>query len=317
MSQVLPVAIFAYNRPRHVSQLFESLSKCARLDECTIYVYCDGPKVPEHIANVNASRQVVHEFASRLDNVRAVEREQNMGLAHSIVAGITELCAQYGRVIVLEDDFILHPTFLDFMLQSLDRYADDDRVAQIAGFTFAAKTTDPSVDSFFLPLVSAWGWATWKRAWDWFSWDLQSALTALNSDSELLARFNLNGAYPFYETLRNTANGKIDTWDIQWYWQTFHREKLTLYPRHSLVWQNGFDENATHTTAIWPGMQAPLEIFMQNQLHNPISFPASVESDRIAFESQKKIFARQWKRTPFSRLKGRLRRIYSRISEYF
>lgn len=311
-----PIAIFTYNRPHHVRQLFASLLNCARLEECAVYIFCDGVKKPEHSANVLASRQVVHEFSQRINNAHVIEREQNMGLALSIVNQVTELCIQYGRVIVLEDDFILHPAFLDFMLQSLDQYSEEDRVAQIAGFTFPIEKTDLATDSFFLPIVSAWGWATWKRAWDLFSWDLQSAVAELNVDSHLLSRFNLDDAYPYSELLRDTANGKIDTWDIQWYWHTFCQEKITLYPRHSLVWQNGFDKSATHTTVAWPDIQAPLNRFKQKQLHNPISFPTSVKSDGIAFESLKNFYRRKPSSTLLSRLKGILKRVYAMAIKY-
>jgi len=68
-------------------------------------------------------------------NAKLVERAKNLGLAHSIVDVVTELCNECGRVIVLKDDLILHPAFVDFMLQSLDRYSENDRAAQIAGFT--------------------------------------------------------------------------------------------------------------------------------------------------------------------------------------
>ena len=82
-----------------------------------------------------ATREVAREIASRLKDTRLIERgKENLGLARSIVSGVTELCEQYGRAIVLEDDFILHPFIFDFMLQSLDRYADDEQVAQVSGY---------------------------------------------------------------------------------------------------------------------------------------------------------------------------------------
>ena len=38
-----------------------------------------------------------------------------MGLANSIIAGVTELCNRYGRVIVVEDDLVVSPYFLKYM----------------------------------------------------------------------------------------------------------------------------------------------------------------------------------------------------------
>jgi hypothetical protein len=313
MTRKTPIAIFTYNRPIHLRQLLDSLLNCARLNECDIYIYCDGPRKPEHEQGVKAALEVTREFAPRLNNAHVLERQQNMGLARSIVSGVTELCSQYGSVIVLEDDFILHPFILDFMLQALDRYAQDERVAQVAGFTFPIKVPKKP-DAFLLPLTTSWGWATWQRAWELFSWDARLALDTLNTDHQLKARFDLDGAYTYADMLRLTAEGRLDSWAIRWYWQTFAANKLTLYPRRSLVWQNGFDESATHTTAPWRKIQTPLKGFMQTQWQNPISFPNMVQTNELAFEDLKRFLQRGSPRARIARLKEGLKRVLRRLA---
>jgi acetyltransferase-like isoleucine patch superfamily enzyme len=309
MDKKTPIVIFTYNRPDHARQLFESLLKCCRLNECDIVIFCDGAKKPEYEPQVLAARAVVDEFAPWL-GAQVVKCQQNMGLAHSVVGGVTDLCAKYGRVIVLEDDLILHPFFLDFMLQSLDRYADDERVAQVAGFTFPIHTP-AKPDAFFLPATSSWGWATWQRAWELFSWETESALQTLEADPQLRARFDLDGTFPLFDMLRNTTEGKVDSWVIRWYWRVFQSNKLILYPRSSLVWQNGFDETATNTVAALPGLPVSMDDFLQGQWQNPISFPDTVQADEIAFDKVKN-FLRPKPSRPQARLKGILKRIWSR-----
>lgn len=306
-----PLAVFAYNRPRHLRQLLESLMRCERLDECQVHFFCDGVKRPEHEANVQAARQVVDEFAPQL-HASVIKREQNLGLARSIVSGVSELCAQAGRVIVLEDDFILHPFFVNFMLQALERYAEDERVAQVAGFTFPILTpTKP--DAFFLPVITSWGWATWSRAWDLFAWDLQSALSRLEADPALRARFDLDGAYPYTEMLRSTLQGRVDTWDIQWYWSVFSAGKLVLYPRCSLVWQNGFDEFATHTRSGNSNLQGSLKRFYQARWDAQVEFPADVCANNLAFERLKRLLRKPVPRWSAQRILGAIRRRLTRL----
>lgn len=280
-----PIAIFIYNRPDHARQLFDSLLKCARLEECKVYVFCDGAKNSQHANAVQAAREVMREYSSSL-KAEVFEREQNLGLAHSIVNGVTKLCNQYGRVIVLEDDFILHSFFLDFMLQSLDRYVDDERIAQVAGFTFPINTPEKP-DAFFLPLTTSWGWSTWQRAWNLFSWDTDYALETLTADPQLQARFNLDGAYPYADMIRLAAKSQLDSWAVRWYWHTFSANKLTLYPRRSLVWQNGFDLAATNTTGIWTDLQKPSHELLGQPWHTPILFPDRVQTDVVTFEKLK------------------------------
>jgi len=286
MNHKTPVAIFVYNRSRHVKQLFDSLLACGRLDECDVHIYCDGIKKPEHASNVIAAREVVREYASRFDAI-VIERTENIGLAHSIVAGVTDLCSKYGRVIVLEDDLILHPAFLNFMIQALDRYENEEHVVQVAGFTFPIQTP-PQPDAFFLPLTTSWGWATWARAWKSYSWDAVDGVEQLSTDAELRKRFDLDGTYPYSNMLRNAMSGKIDSWAIRWYWQTFIRNNLTVYPRQSLVWQNGFDELATHTQKMTGEFQTEFDRFLQTKLNSSMAFPNEVKESDDLFREVKK-----------------------------
>jgi hypothetical protein len=312
-----PIVIFTYNRPQHARLLFESLLKCRRLDECQVYVFCDGSKKPEHLAGTQAMRQVAHEFAPLLGNAVVVERDQNLGLANSIVGGVTELCNQYGRVIVLEDDFILHPFFLDFMLQSLDRYADDELVAQVAGYLPPIYPTIET-DSFFLPLATSCGWATWQRAWKLFSWETESALQILEADPQIRLRFDLNGAYHFADMLRLAADSKVDSWAIRWRWYTFYHRKLTLYPRRSLVWVGGFDDLATHTTSkeVPPFYDQSLNFILQYDWHNPISFPGKVEVEEVVFDELKNFLRPKPSRSLSASLKEFLRRALTQLVKY-
>jgi hypothetical protein len=304
-----PIAIFTYNRPNQSRQLFNSLLNCTRLEECDVYIFCDGAKKPENVQLVKDSRKVAHEFELSL-NAKIIEHDHNIGLAHSVVYGVTKLCQEYGRVIVLEDDLILHPFFLDFMLQSLDRYQDDERVAQIAGFTFPIKV--PSTpNTFFLPLTTSWGWATWQRAWDLFSLNLEEALHKLETNPDLCFSFDLEGAYDYSNMLRVTAEGKLDTWDIQWYWYTFSAKKLTLYSCQSLVWQNGFGEAATHTTEAMNWMQPPLTVFMETKANKPISFPEKVMTNEIAFKELKIFLKKGQSFSLINRFRSKLSNIVS------
>jgi hypothetical protein len=197
------------------------------------------------------------------------------------------------------------------MLQSLELYEYDDRVAQIAGYTFPIHAPIKP-DALFLPLTTSWGWATWKRAWDLFSWDLDEAIHTLDTQPDTCSSFDLDGAYGFSGMLRLTAEGKLDTWDIQWYWRTFEAGKLTLYPCRSLVWQNGFDEFATHTTTAWSKLHTSMDDFLHEQWRNPISFPDKVQADEVSFKRFKRFLRRGPSRPLLARIKGILKRILNR-----
>ena len=279
MKESTPIALFTYNRPDHVRLTLETLSRCDRLDECSLHIYCDGAK-EDGDPDVSAARQVAHEWANRL-GAQVVERTQNLGLSKSIVNAVTELCSKYGRVIVLEDDFMLNPSFLDYMLQALDRYADDSNVYQISGYMFPVKHP-PEPDAFFLPLMTTWGWGTWSRAWRIFDWDASDALEKLK-EPNLRRRFDLDGSYPYSAMLEQRLRNENDSWGIIFWWAVFKAGGLALHPRESMVWIGGFDQSGTHCgDQAWSVPQSREQITKTR--HASFQLPVTVGPDLAAFK---------------------------------
>lgn len=239
-----PIAIFTYNRPVHTQHMFDSLEACRRLEECEVVIYGDGVKKPEHAAAVRQTREVVQAWAEK-HGAKVVLRDENYGLAKSITTGVTELCEQYGRVIVLEDDLVLAPAFLDYMLVCLDHYADDERIMQISGYTFPFEDNPPP-GLFLQPVATTWGWATWKRAWDQYDHDTQEALAILKNPQQKHS-FDLDGAYPYTRMYRHAAAGKVDSWGVRWWFSVWQQEGLVVYSRQTLVNNEGFDGSGVHS----------------------------------------------------------------------
>ena len=238
-----PIAVFVYKRPDHARMLLESLAGCDRLNECEVNIYCDGPKSVDDQLGVKATRDVVHHLSAALD-ARIIERETNLGLARSIVSGVSELCDQYGRVIVVEDDFVLSKSFIDYMLEGLGRYADDQNVYQISGYMFPVQHRSKP-DAFFVPLTTTWGWGTWARAWRVFDWNVADALDRLQ-DAKLRRQFDLDDSYPYSAILEKRLRNENDSWGILFWWAVFSRGGLVLHPRESLLQVGGFDGTGTH-----------------------------------------------------------------------
>jgi hypothetical protein len=299
-----PIALFTYNRPEHTRRVLTSLSQCTRLEECDLYIYCDGPRRPDHQAAVRASRSVVREWVARRD-ARVIERSHNLGLARSVVTGVTELCAQYGRVIVLEDDLVVSPDFLDYMLQALKRYQDKPQVYQISGFLFTVECR-PQSDVFFLPLTTTWGWATWERAWQAFDW-YDEAIPGRLADPAFRRRFDLDGSYPFSDMLEHQLAGRVDSWGILWWYTVFSQGGLVLYPRQSLTQHLGVDGSGKHSGRADVFRQSAFDV-TQTRLPQPLMFPSQIEVDEDIF-NRVKVFLRTarsnaplFQRFPFLRL---------------
>jgi hypothetical protein len=229
--------------------------------------------MPEHEADVAQVREYV-KSVDGFKSIQIVERDVNFGLARSIIEGVTSVCNAKGRVIVLEDDLIVAPGFLSYMNAALRQYEWDERVYQISGYMYPVEVA-PAKDAFFLPMISCWGWATWKRAWDQLDTSL-SGLSRLEVDKELRNRFDLNGAYDYFEMAQQQRKGKINSWGIQWHLSVFSKDGLVLYPRYSYVRNDGTDSSGTHGAG-HSELQRSLSFNTERGVHT--EFPVHVAPD--------------------------------------
>lgn len=240
--QYAPITLFTYSRADHTKSAVESLLKNKEAAESDLFIFSDGPKTEEKRKAVEENRKYIHTITG-FKSVHIVEHEKNQGLANSLIAGITEIVNQYGRVIVVEDDLILSPYFLQFMNEALEKYKDEDRVASISAFLNPIDCKAP--ETFFLRYFACWGWATWKRGWD----------ILINDDRVLLKQlrwkkndFNIGGTGPFYGILYCDKIGLNDSWAVRFYASQFLAGKLQLFPGRSMAIQTGTDGSGTHGT---------------------------------------------------------------------
>lgn len=281
MSKCAPVILFVYNRPQHAAQALESLAANPLAAESDLIVYADGAKGPEHEVSVQATRDVVH-AALGFRSLRVIERDRNIGLAASIISGVTEVCEEYGRAIVVEDDLVLSPAFLAFMNAGLDLYRDDADVMQVSGYMFPGACRDDRPR--LLPLTTTWGWGVWQRAWRLLDRDM-SSLSLLEADPQLRAKFDLNDAYDYFNMACQQRAGDIDSWGVAWYLSVFVRSGLVLYPGRTLVVNAGFDGSGTHG-----GGHAPLRgSLAQSHGTGGTSLPSDIADIKVDWESMEAI----------------------------
>lgn len=273
MRMKTPVAVFTYNRPEHTNRALDALSKCRGVDACEFYFFSDGPRTETTRQDVEATRSVLRKWANLLD-AKIIEQPSNLGLAKSIVAGVTDLCERYGRVIVVEDDLIVSPDFLHFMIHSLDHYKHEPRVMQVGGFTISPPE-GLTTDAFLLPVTSTWGWATWQRAWQNFAWTPKD-LDVARKDHQWLSLFDLHGAGSFSSMLEDRLAGRNDSWGILWWYAVSRSNGLVLYPSRSLVWNGGFDGSGIHCGSGDFLQQGEISSYAKTNLPLTLSFPADV-----------------------------------------
>lgn len=285
MSKLSPIALFVFNRPDHTENTLNALKENPEFAQSLLFVYCDGPRNAQDVPRVQAVREVVRAFA--FSNVTLIEREHNLGLAKSIIIGVSELCNQFGRIIVLEDDLIVAKGFLSYMNRALQYYENEDQVMQISGYMFSV-VGDRYSQAALLPITSTWGWATWKRAWSKLDLSLISNENFLADKFERRS-FNLDNSYPYTKRLDKQRRGHSDSWGIQWYMSVFSVKGLVLYPPATLVINHGYDGSGTHC-----GVEQTIQEIVNAQEGNVIVFPKEILINEEVFRQVKKSLKQEY-----------------------
>ncbi|HVY75132.1 MAG TPA: glycosyltransferase [Puia sp.] len=237
-----PIALFTYNRPDHTRKTVEGLRQNPLSSQTDLFAFSDGPKseaAKQQVQEVRDYLKTINGFRS----VTIVERKANKGLSANIIDGVQRVVSEFGKVIVMEDDLIVSPYFLDYMNKGLCIYEQDENVISLHGYLYPVKEKLP--ETFFLRGADCLAWATWKRGWDLFERDANLLLQKL-IESKQMKQFDFDGNYPFVQMLKDQIAGKRDSWAIRWYASAFLANKYTLFPGKSLAVNIGGDGSGTN-----------------------------------------------------------------------
>lgn len=235
-----PIAIFAFNRPKELANMLESLKQNPLFEESEKYVFIDGPRNEKDASLIKEVAQIAH---TATDNVKL--SPQNKGLGSSIIAGVSEVLNEHDSVIVLEDDLRLMPGFLTYMNQALEQFKVDERILAICGYSLKIKTPKGYDSTVYLgDRSSSWGWGTWRDRWQKVDWEVND-WAEFSNNKKAIARFNQCGS-DMFGMLRDYMEGRNRSWAIRFCYHQFKHGLYSVHPVKSLVDNEGFGEAATN-----------------------------------------------------------------------
>lgn len=277
-----PIALFVYNRPAHTLETLSYLKKNELAAQSDLYIFSDGPKTEKDAAKVAEVRKIAAEV-SGFKTVTLIARERNMGLANSVISGVSELVKTHGRLIVFEDDLISSPHTLEYFNDALNRYQDQEKVMHISGYIFPLENAHLP-ETFFFRAALSWGWATWARAWKNFEPDVDQLISRF--DDEKIKQFSIEGTMNFWKQIQDFKAGKNNSWAIRWYASVFLTGGLTLNPSQSLIHNIGHDGSGTHSN---------IEHMYGVKLagHRITHFPDNIAENQAAYEAIKHFLSRR------------------------
>ena len=242
--QLAPIVLFVYNRKWHTKKTVNALKKNLLANKSELFIYSDGPKKIENFEEVQKVRQYIKTIKG-FKKIKIIEKKKNLGLANSIILGVTEIINKYGKAIILEDDIVTSPLFLKFMNLALKHFKNKDRVWHISGWSYPINLKNND-DVYFSRVMHCWGWATWSNKWKHFEKNTDKLINKFSKND--ISKLNLDGYNnTFWKQVLLNKKNKINTWAIFWYTTIFKKNGLCLHPCRSFTKNVGFDGSGSHT----------------------------------------------------------------------
>ena len=242
--ELAPVVVFCFRRLSELEITISNLSNNYLAKDTILYVFSDGPRDNKDVQDVNDVRAYLRTITS-FKNVIIREHSDNQGLSRSVINGVSLVLEKYGKIIVVEDDLVTSPNFLDFMNQALCFYEANKSVLSISGYTLPLKNMPVTEDFYSGIRASSWGWGTWQSRWQDVDWDV-SDFDAFYKSRDSRRDFNRGGS-DMSKMLKDQIDGRIDSWAVRFAYHQYRRKMLTIFPTLSKVMSIGFGSDATHT----------------------------------------------------------------------
>jgi hypothetical protein len=235
---LIPIVLFAYARPDHLRQTLD----CLRENQVPlIYAFSDGPRIPDKAPAVAQVRDMLR--AIDWCEVVLCERETNLGLGRSILAGVTEVLGKHDAAIIFEDDLICVPGTYEYLCAALDQYRDNDRVMSVTGWTHPLVTPSDVTDlPYFDGRAECLVWGTWARAWHGMEIGAETLMKQCKDQGIDIYRYGAD--------LVNMAKSELrqNIWAVRLLYLHILKKGLCLRPPWSMVEHIGFDANATNAS---------------------------------------------------------------------
>lgn len=163
-----PVLLLAFKRPEETRATIRALGVHRPQH---VFVWIDAPRNDAEKPAVDSVARVVYE---EIDWVTPTvfRNTTNRGMTRAFGAALNWFFDQVEEGIVIEDDCVVGRDFLRYSQELLERYRDSPNVLAVMGDNAAGGKISGKASYAFVPDFSVWGWATWKRVWDLYDYEL-------------------------------------------------------------------------------------------------------------------------------------------------
>lgn len=268
----IPILLLIFNRPDTTEQVFQSIRS---IKPARLYIAADGPRMYklEEQALCVASRNIVNKIDWDCE-VKTLFRESNLGCRIAVSSAISWFFQQEDMGIILEDDCLPDITFYNYCRELLYKYKDCEDIMLIGGHNFLNNKYAIETSYYFSQYSHIWGWATWRRAWEFYDIEMSDLNKFIDVDLKKTFKSTSQRNH-FKEHLILTKNGVINTWDYQWSYSILKNKGKSITPKFNLIMNLGFMNQSTHVFL----KDSKKEIDKPEQMQFPLIHPYDYEID--------------------------------------
>ncbi|MEC9022413.1 MAG: glycosyltransferase [Pseudomonadota bacterium] len=236
-----PVALFCYNRPDHLKRTVTALAHNLLASETDLYIFSDGPRSDIDAPYVQEIRQFIKTIRG-FQSIQIKESPNNIGLARSIIGGVSEVLQKHQRIIVIEDDIVLSESALKYFNDALDFYQFSENIYSISGYNFPdfPRPKNYMFDTYIIPRMQCWGWSTWREKWAHADFDMEDFDKFIN-DQKAVAKYIKRIGVNSLNTLKSCVQDGKDVWACRWVYAHFRDNAYCVCPIESFVENIGLD----------------------------------------------------------------------------
>jgi hypothetical protein len=274
------ILLIIYNRPLLTNRVFNEIRK---VKPARLYVAGDGLKTnkTEEVEKIFKARSITTAVDWPCE-VRTLFQKKNLGCKYGVSAAIDWFFKHEQQGIILEDDCLPSKDFFYFCETLLKRYKNDERIFSISGTNLKHKIEINKESYYFSKYFLCWGWASWRRAWNYNNLEL-SFWPQWHKSKHWINKFTNKKEKKFWRKIFNLIYlKKIDTWDYSWQASIFKQDGLCITPNKNLVTNIGFGDNATHTKSKNIFAEIPMEVL--NEIKHPIEVKQNHAKDCYIFD---------------------------------
>lgn len=299
-----PVLLIVWRRPHTTQQVIDAVRKAS---PTRIFIACDGPNPdrPGEAGKVAATKELIKTAIDWPCELRTLYSDTNQGCRLGVSRAISWFFEEVEEGIILEDDCVPHPDFFPYCAELLNHYRQDERVWCISGDNFQDGQWRGDGSYYFSRYNHCWGWASWRRCWQYYDADLKSWPT-LRDSGLLNSIFEDSIERTYWQNIwqRLLLEGKPDSWAYRWTFSCLANGGLTALPNRNLISNIGFGAGATHTTIDSPLTSIDEEI---GTLQHPSFILRDTIADRYTFDHHFGGQAIRRSRKLLPRLKAKIR----------